>query len=385
MASLDLDKKKALGRGLASLIPDASGAGEREGAPALTPKKEFFLCDIEKIVPNTYQPRKIFTKEALDELIESVKSVGIIQPITVRQKNGSFEIIAGERRWRAAQRAGLKQVPVILKDIPDDLRSLQMALIENIQRSDLNCIEEAIAYQQLTDEFQLSQEQIATQVGKNRTTVANTMRLLKLPAIIREDITAGKITMGHARALLSLESSQDQMAVRELIIKKKLSVRDTERKVNEIVRAKGRPVIEGKPVDANLLALEDDLRREYGTPVKIFGNLNKGMIQLTYGTAEELMRITDKLKGIIAYTEQGELTEEYAADGTVLYQEGEAVAEPGSEGAIEYVAVEGEAIIEGQEYAVEQQAAITPEGEPVANEVASSEEQEVAEHVSPQV
>src|SRR3989442_354331 len=130
MASLDQDKKKALGRGLASLIPDAGGAAgtaSTEGAPVLTPKKEYFLCDIEKLVPNTYQPRKIFSRESLDELVESVKSVGIIQPITVRQKNGAYEIIAGERRWRAAQRAGMKQVPVIVREVPEDVQSLQMA------------------------------------------------------------------------------------------------------------------------------------------------------------------------------------------------------------------------------------------------------------------
>src|SRR3989338_105163 len=189
MTSLDIDKKKVLGRGLASLIPDA----RNEGDAASVNKKEYFQCDIEKIVPNTYQPRKIFQKEALDELVESVKTHGIIQPILVRQRDGHFEIIAGERRWRAAQRAGLKQVPVVIKEIAGDSTSLEMAIVENVQRENLNCIEEAIAYQQLMDEFQLSQEEIAAKVGKNRVTVANTMRLLKLPAAIREDITASRI------------------------------------------------------------------------------------------------------------------------------------------------------------------------------------------------
>ena len=340
MASLDQDKKKALGRGLASLIPDASASGSTEGAPALTPKKDYFLCDIEKIVPNTYQPRKIFTREALDELVESIKEVGIIQPITVRQKDGSFEIIAGERRWRAAQRAGLRQVPVILKDVPEDMRSLQLALIENIQRSDLNCVEEAIAYQQLMDEFQLSQEEISQKVGKNRATVSNTMRLLRLPAVIREDLTGGKMSMGHARALLSLEDSKDQIEVRDLIIRKKLSVRDTERKVNEVIRAKGKPGAGPRPVDPNLQALEDDLRREYGTPIKIMGSLNKGMIQITYGTPDELLRITDKLKGYAAVAVET-YSEEYAAVETA--PEGELVAEPVAE-----YTEEGQAYGEGE-------------------------------------
>jgi ParB family chromosome partitioning protein len=296
MATLDLDRKKPLGRGLASLIPEAQGP---EGSlPGAQFKKDFFYCDIEKIVPNTYQPRKIFQKEALDELVESVKVHGIIQPLVVRQKDGRYELIAGERRWRAAQRAGLKQVPVVVKEIDGDQTSLEMAIIENIQREDLNCIEEAIAYQQLMDEFQLSQEDIATRVGKNRATVANTLRLLKLPAVIREDITAGKITMGHARALLSLESSEDQIAVREMIVKKKLSVRETERKVSELLREKNKSdgVIPGAD-NIHLRALEDDLRRIYGTMVKIVGNDTKGLIQFTYTTREDLMRIADELKG----------------------------------------------------------------------------------------
>ncbi len=299
MASPELDKKKALGRGLASLIPDASQSATTEGGvPQLTPKKEFFLCDIEKIIPNTYQPRKIFEKEALDELVQSILSVGILQPLTVRQKDGSYELIAGERRWRAAQRAGLKQVPVVMKDSVDDSKSLLMAIIENVQREDLNCIEEAIAYQQMMDEFDLNQEEIATKVGKNRATVANTMRLLKLPAVIREDLQSGRMSMGHARSLLALDTSDDQIMVRELIVKKKLSVRDTERKVNEVIRSKNKsPNLGGLGEDANLKAFEDELRREYGVPVRLVGNETKGFIQFSYSSRADLMRLSDRLKG----------------------------------------------------------------------------------------
>lgn len=296
MASLDseIKKKSPLGRGLASLIPDAKVDG---GLPGSQNKKDYFLCDIEKIVPNTYQPRKIFHKEALEELTESIKVHGIIQPLTCRWKDGRLELIAGERRWRAAQRAGLKQVPIVIRDVPEDQNSLEMAIIENIQREDLNCIEEAIAYQQLMDEFQLSQEQIAERVGKGRTTVANTLRLLKLPAVIREDIASGALTMGHARALLSLESADDQLALRDMIIKKKLSVRDTERQVSQAVRAKNQPK-ETTPTlpDVHLKNLEDDLRRIYGTPVKIVGTLDHGSIQITYANRDDLMRLADKLK-----------------------------------------------------------------------------------------
>jgi len=296
MASLDseIKKKSPLGRGLASLIPDAKVEG---GLPGSQNKKDYFLCDIEKIVPNTYQPRKIFQKEALEELTESIKVHGIIQPLTCRWKDGRLELIAGERRWRAAQRAGLKQVPVVVRDVPEDQTSLEMAIIENIQREDLNCIEEAIAYQQLMDEFQLSQEQIAERVGKGRTTIANTLRLLKLPAVIREDIVSGALTMGHARALLSLESADEQLAIRDMIIKKKLSVRDTERQVAQVVRTKNKPDAKtpGSP-DVHLKNLEDDLRRVFGTPVRIVGTMDHGFIQMTYANREDLMRLADKLK-----------------------------------------------------------------------------------------
>jgi len=162
MASIDVDvskKKNALGRGLASLIPEAEGA-------KTVPQKDFFFCDIEKIVPNTYQPRKIFNKEALEDLVASVKEHGVIQPLVVRRNQGQYELVAGERRWRAAQKAGLKKVPVVVRDVTGDQSSLEMAIVENVQREDLNCIEEAIAYQQLADEFQLSHEAIAKKSGK---------------------------------------------------------------------------------------------------------------------------------------------------------------------------------------------------------------------------
>lgn len=303
MATIEIDKKKVLGRGLASLIPEAV----QQTKPLVTTKKEFFLCDIEKIVPNTYQPRKIFEKEALEELTESVKVHGVIQPLIVRQREGgTFELIAGERRWRAAQKAGIKQVPVVVKDLIGDGTSLEMAIIENVQRENLNCIEEAIAYQQLMDEFHLSQEEIASRVGKNRATIANTLRLLKLPAAIREDISQNKMSMGHARALLSLEHTEDQMAVRELILKKKFSVRDTERKVNELIRIRKNPK-EEKLADANLKAVEEDLKRQFGTQVRIVGNENHGFIQFTYANKQDLMRLVDLLKGQNASTPIGSI------------------------------------------------------------------------------
>ena len=303
MASIDPEKKKALGRGLGALIPNMNRTESGASSP-ITEKKNFFECEIEKIVPNTYQPRKIFEKGALEELSESIKAHGVIQPLVVRHQDGRFELIAGERRWRAAQKAGLKKVPVIIKDVVGDGASLEMAIIENIQRQDLNCIEEAIAYQQLVDEFQLSQEEVAKRVGKSRVTVANTLRLLKLPALIREDISVGRMTMGHARALLSLESASDQLALRDEMLKKKFSVREMERRVNEILKrgaasegdVQNAPESE-RPMDANLKALEDDLRRRFSVPVKIAGNETKGTIQISYTSREVLMEVADKLKG----------------------------------------------------------------------------------------
>lgn len=297
MASVDTDKKKALGRGLASLIP---GVNNQAGVA----RKDYFLCDIEKIVPNTYQPRKIFDKEALEELVESVKAHGIIQPLIVQIKDGHYELVAGERRWRAAQKAGLQQVPVVVKDVDGNLSSLEMAIIENVQRQDLNCIEEAIAYQQLVDEFQLSQEDIATRVGKNRATVANTLRLLKLPSAIREDLTQNKMTMGHARALLALERSEDQMAIREQILSQKLSVRDTEKRVgallekspqSEAQQTTNEPSAESPNKDVHVAALEENLRRHYGTKVVIKGDGKKGQILMTYSSREDLTRLGEAL------------------------------------------------------------------------------------------
>ncbi|MCB9253389.1 MAG: ParB/RepB/Spo0J family partition protein [Bdellovibrionaceae bacterium] len=287
-----MDKKSVLGRGLASLIPDARG-----NAPT---KRQYFECDIEKIVPNTYQPRKLFDKAALQELVDSIKANGIIQPLIVRIRDGHYELIAGERRWRAAQKAGLTKVPVVVKEVDQDVHSLEMALIENIQRQELNCIEEAIAYQQLVDQFQLSHEEIATRVGKSRATVANTIRLLKLPAVIREDISAGKLTMGHARSLLALEQTEDQLAVREEILRDKLSVRDTEKRVNERLKAKADPGAAEKAAaerDVHIQALEDRIRRHFGTKAKIVGNAKKGFIQVVYSSQEDLNRISELLLG----------------------------------------------------------------------------------------
>lgn len=286
-----VDKKKVLGRGLASLIPDAQQ--EYDSPPV---KKEFIQCEIEKIVANTYQPRKVFDKDSIEELVSSIKVHGVIQPLIVRRKGNYFELIAGERRWRAAQRAGLSEVPVVIKNDIEDRVALEMAIVENIQRQDLNPIEEAIAYQQLIDEFSLSQEEVADKVGKNRSTISNILRILKLPLAIREAISHNKLTMGHARAILSLESSELQNELFEMIIKKKLSVREAERKAHEFGAQ-----AQKKDSDANgqetlhIRAFESELKSKLGLQVKIIGNNEKGFIQICYSKKAELMKISDLL------------------------------------------------------------------------------------------
>src|SRR3954452_22763429 len=215
-----MDKRPALGKGLSALIPDAP-------EPPRTSPVEL---DIDRLTPNSYQPRGQFDDARLEDLARSIRSNGVIQPIVVRRVGDNFHIIAGERRWRAAQKAGLLKVPVVVRDVKegDDRAVLEMALIENIQREDLNPIEEALAYKRLGDEFQMTQEQIAGAVGKDRATVANFVRLLKLPDEVRADLAAGSLAMGHARALLALPNEADQRRIARDVVSRSLSVRETE-------------------------------------------------------------------------------------------------------------------------------------------------------------
>src|SRR4051812_29388496 len=229
--SIMADKRPALGRGLSALIPDAPAA------PAAAERS--LDVDIDLLRPNRFQPRTQMDDTRIEELSRSIRSNGVIQPIVVRKADNGYEIIAGERRWRASQRAGLLQVPVVVRDIPDD-RLLAAALIENIQREDLNPIEEAHAYRRLGDEFGLTQEQIADSVGKDRSSVANYIRLLRLPPEIRDHVGAGTLSMGHARALLSLADADSQLRVGQDIVQKGLSVRDTE----SLVKRAGSPAAE---------------------------------------------------------------------------------------------------------------------------------------------
>ncbi len=280
-------KRPALGRGLSALIPDVV-------APpvAAPPSGRPIDVDLDRLKPNAFQPRVHLDEARLDELAQSIRANGVIQPIVARRSGNDYEIIAGERRWRAAQRAGMLRVPVIVRDVPDD-KLLEVALIENIQREDLNAIEEARAYQRLTADFHLTQEQIATAVGKDRSTVANLLRLLKLPEDVLSLLSRGDLTMGHARALLGID---DPVALRHAareVVEKKLSVRDTEILVRRILAPP--PVRPARKLDPNTRAAEEKLRFSLGTRVRIVRKGKAGKIEIDFGSEDELQRLYELL------------------------------------------------------------------------------------------
>lgn len=254
--------------------------------------KSYFTCPIEDIKPNRNQPRKNFDNAKLEELAASIREKGIIQPIVVRKQDDSYEIVAGERRWRAAQKAGLHDVPVVIQDVSDDT-ALEMALIENIQREDLNVIEEAEAYHSLMEKFSLSQEDMAQRVGKDRSTIANSLRLLRLPQEIKQDIVEERLSMGHARALLSIDTPDDMKAAREEILKRELSVRETEALVKRI-KGSSSPVSKaGKPMEPHLVDLVEQLKRHFKAKVAIRHSNRGGKIEISYNNLDELTRIIE--------------------------------------------------------------------------------------------
>ncbi len=282
------DKRPALGRGLSALIPTSQPAARE--APS--------EVDLDLLAPNPYQPRIAFDEERLDELTQSIRANGVIQPILVRRRDGRFEIIAGERRWRAAQRAGLLKVPVVVRDVPDD-KLLQVALIENIQRENLNPIDEAQAYQRLMDEFQLTQEALATAVGKQRSTVANFLRLLRLPSAVRGQVAAGDLSMGHARAILALEREEDQVSTAREVVQRGFSVRDTELLVKRIGERLAAPAPTPKPAppptDVHTRQAEDRLKLSLGTRVRIRRSGKGGVIEIEFVSEDELQRLFEHL------------------------------------------------------------------------------------------
>jgi ParB family chromosome partitioning protein len=278
-------KRPALGKGLGALIPDI----EKED------RKNFFLCGIEEISPSKYQPRKGFDEVKLNELAASIKEKGIIEPLIVRKIDGGYELIVGERRWRAAQRAGIKEVPVIVRDVSTG-EALELALIENLQREDLNPLEEAEAYKRLMEEFQYKQEELAKRIGKDRTTVANALRLLKLPQEIKAYLADETISSGHARALLGLDSLEDQKMACMKVIKRGLSVREIERLVRRLNLQPSKEDVAGEPPseeELHLGYLEETLRKFLGTQVRIPKKGRRGKIEIEFYSEEDLERIVE--------------------------------------------------------------------------------------------
>ncbi len=270
-----MPKKTGLGRGLDALLKGLEG---EEGV-------EVLLCDVEDLRPNPLQPRRELDEEGLEELVRSIREKGVLQPLLVRRKGEGYEIIAGERRWRAAIKAGIKKVPVIVRDV-DDREALEVALVENLQRQDLNPLEEAEAYRRLMEDFGYTQEEVARRVGKDRSSVANTLRLLKLPSEAKEALRDGRITAGHARAILAMPTVEAQLDLLGRILEKGLSVREAERasKPRTPRRKEG-------PPDPDLEAVLDELRSILRTQVRIRSRGNRGRIEIEFYCLDDLERI----------------------------------------------------------------------------------------------
>jgi ParB family chromosome partitioning protein len=280
-------QKTGLGKGLSALIPVAVPQ-PIQGSPKEGSRSE---VEIDRIIPSPFQPRRSFDEAKLQELATSICNQGIIQPLVVRPKGERFELIAGERRWRAAMKAGLHRVPVVVREASDH-DALQLALIENLQREDLNPIEEANGYRRLQEEFHWSQEEMAEKVGKSRPAVANAMRLLSLPAEVQQEVASGNLPVGQARALLGLQSEAVIITAYREVIAKALSTRETEKLVRNLKLGRRRRR-ESPDVDANLRALVEDLQRALGTKVRVLpkGQTTKGKIEIEYYTLPDLERI----------------------------------------------------------------------------------------------
>ena len=278
--------KRGLGRGLEALIPGASA--EPVGAAA--------EIDVFRIVPNPFQPRRDFSGPEFDELVASVRRHGVLQPVMVRPRGTGYELVAGERRWRAAKDAGLVTIPAVVKSVPDQ-EMLEIALIENLKRTDLNPVERALAYRRLSDEFQLTQDQVAEAVGSSRPAIANTLRLLELPSEIQLSLAQGRISEGHGRALLMAPDQTATLEVWKLVEEKGLSVRETESLVQARVRRVSRETSgrRGRRRDPQLIDLEIQLRERYTTTVAIHGKGSRGIIELRYFSSQDLERLIDLL------------------------------------------------------------------------------------------
>lgn len=278
--------KKALGKGLKAFLPEEYGILKEE---------RFLDIAINRLKPNPLQPRTKWNPESLEELARSIQETGILQPVIVVPDEDDYRIIVGERRWRAAQKIGLETIPVLVRNLTVAQQHEAM-LIENLQREDLNPIEIAKAYQRMIEDYGYTQEDVAQRVGKDRTSVANTLRLLKLPAEIQELIADGKLSMGHARALISVEDPERQRSMAGRIIRDSLSVREVEKWVRRLQTQSERPP--KPPMDPDLLSFEEELLKFLGTKVVISGDQNKGIVKIFYYTLDDLNRIYEKIKGV---------------------------------------------------------------------------------------
>ena len=283
--------KKGLGRGLGALIPGASEPRLETDGGALS-----FRVEVDRITPSPFQPRRTFDEAKIDELAASIRNQGIIQPLVVRRKGDGYELIAGERRWRAAMRAGLTQVPIVVRDASDH-EALQLALVENLQREDLNPIEEANGYRRLQEEFQWSQEEMAEKVGKSRPAIANSMRLLSLPTEVQQEVSSGNLPAGQARALLGLHSEPLILSAYREVLAKGLSTRETEKLVRHLLLGRRRrrqvPLI-----DPDLRSIVEELQRLLGTRVRLLPKARsaRGKIEIEYYSLPDLDRIIQTIK-----------------------------------------------------------------------------------------
>lgn len=278
------DKRPALGKGLSALIPDAPSE----------PRTAVLEVDVDRLSPNRFQPRDHVEQANIEELAQSIRANGIIQPILVRRDGADFQIIAGERRWRAAQHVGLLKVPVIVRDLEpgQDAMSLRLALIENLQRKDLNPIQEALGYRQMIDQFSFTQEQVAEAMGKDRSSVANTLRLLRLPLAVREQVASGALSMGHARALLGLDSETAIAKAATTVVAGQFSVRQTEALVKRLLAPpKSKTVV----ADVHTRAAEQELKLALGTPVRIVRGRKGGRIEIDFKSEDDLQRLYEAL------------------------------------------------------------------------------------------
>ncbi len=307
--------KPALGRGLGALLggnpPSTqtasvptiqSPASTAIPSPAIDNRERVLRVPLNKIRPTAMQPRKEFSDEALRELADSIREQGIVQPLIVRERDGFFELIAGERRWRASQLINLPEIPVIVREA-DDRSVLELALIENLQRENLNALEEALGYAQLAEQFQLTQEEIAVKVGKSRAAVANATRLLKLPSSVQSLVREGKISVGHAKVILGLADEKNQKLAAERIVKEGLNVRQTEGLIAKL-QARGQKISDNGdgaktkaivPINSNLARLEDKLREKFGTKVHLKYAHGKGAVEISFFSDDDLQRILEVL------------------------------------------------------------------------------------------